>query len=198
MRPVRSQGPPTTSSRMDRRRMAKFRLMAEQASPPDRAERSEQSDRTQRPAPVGGAATDEASEPNLGEIMGQLARSLQEEHGDVEATLEIITSAAVGNIRGAEHCTVSYVVGRREVEPRAATGQIPQRIDEMQNRLREGPCLDAIWEQETVRIDDMRSEDRWPRYAAEAVQLGVLSSLSFQLFVTGDNLGALNLYAEQP
>jgi hypothetical protein len=55
-----------------------------------------------------------------------------------------------------------------------------------------------VWEQRTVRIEDMRTEQRWPRFAAEAVRLGVLSSLSFQLFVEGDDLGALNLYARAP
>ena len=44
----------------------------------------------------------------------------------------------------------------------------------------------------------MRTEQRLPRFAAEAVRLGVLSSLSFQLFVEGDDLGALNLYARAP
>ena len=44
----------------------------------------------------------------------------------------------------------------------------------------------------------MRTEQRLPRFAAEAVRLGVLSSLSLQLFVEGDNLGALTLYARAP
>ncbi|WP_232807111.1 GAF and ANTAR domain-containing protein [Geodermatophilus chilensis] len=68
----------------------------------------------------------------------------------------------------------------------------------MQERLQEGPCLDAVWEEETVRVEDMRTETRWPRFAAGAVELGALSSLSFQLFVEGDGLGALNLYAREP
>jgi len=135
---------------------------------------------------------------DLGEVMGQVARSLQEEYGDVEGTLQTLTETAVGIVPGAEDCTITYVTGRRRVEPRAATGDLPQQVDEMQDRLQEGPCLDAVWEQETVRVDDMRTETRWPRFAAEAVALGVLSSLSLQLFVEGDNLGALNLYARRP
>ena len=166
---------------------------------PRRAARSRESDEGQQPAPASG---DGAGAPgaagNLGEVMGQVARTLQEEHGDVEATLQTITATAVGAVPGAEECTISYVTGRRSVEPRASTGDLPRRVDEMQDRLQEGPCLDVIWEQKTVRIDDMRTETRWPRFTAEAAELGVLSSLSFQLFVQGDNLGALNLYARQP
>ncbi len=97
---------------------------------------------------------------------------LQEAHGDVEGTLRTITTTAVGAVPGSEECSISYVVGRRTVETRAATAELPQRVDEMQNRIQEGPCLDAVWEQRTVRIDDMRSEERWPRFAAEAAELG--------------------------
>lgn len=42
----------------------------------------------------------------------------------------------------------------------------------------------------------MRTEQRWPEFAKRAVDLGVGSMLSIQLYVTGDNLGALNLYSE--
>jgi len=169
------------------------------AGEPRRAERSRESGEDQRPAPASGDGEGTpGAEGNLGEIMGQVARSLQQEHGDVEATLQTITATAVGAVSGAEECSISYVAGRRSVEPRAATGDLPRHVDEMQSRIQEGPCLDAIWEEQTVRIDDMRAEERWPRFAAEAVELGVQSSLSLQLFVQGDNLGALNLYAREP
>jgi hypothetical protein len=44
----------------------------------------------------------------------------------------------------------------------------------------------------------MRTETRWPSFAREAQQRGVLSSLSFQLFLRSENLGALNLYSDEP
>jgi len=66
--------------------------------------------------------------------------------------------------------------------------------DELQTELDDGPCLRAVWEQQTVRIPDMATESRWPRFAAAAIHAGVGAMLCFQLFVEGDNLGALNLY----
>jgi len=68
-------------------------------------------------------------------------------------------------------------------------------MDELQTELDDGPCLTAIWEQETVHIPDMATESRWPRFAAAAAQAGVGAMLCFQLFVHGDTLGALNLYS---
>jgi GAF domain-containing protein len=130
--------------------------------------------------------------------MGQVARSLQEEHGDVEGTLRAITHAAVGSVPGTDEAGITLVLDRRKVESRAPTGDLPREIDRAQERLGEGPCLDAVFEHPTVRIGDIGDEDRWPRFTAEAADLGVRSMLSFRLFVTGGNLGALNLYSAHP
>jgi hypothetical protein len=52
-----------------------------------------------------------------------------------------------------------------------------------------------VYEQQTVRLPDMTTEQRWPNFTGRTADLGVLSMLSFQLFVQKDNLGALNLYS---
>ncbi|MGY5885827.1 ANTAR domain-containing protein [Modestobacter lacusdianchii] len=130
--------------------------------------------------------------------MGQVARELQQEHGDVGATLEAITRSAVTSVPGADDCGITLVTGRRKVESRAPTGDMPREVDVLQDRLGEGPCLDAIYEQVTVRIDDLGAEERWPSFTEGAAGLGIGSMLSFQLFVTSGNLGALNLYARHP
>jgi GAF domain-containing protein len=104
----------------------------------------------------------------------------------------------VNAVPGTDECGITLVTERRHVESRAPTGDLPRVIDQLQERLGEGPCIDAVWEQATVRIEDMVTEQRWPRFAAGARDSGVGSMLSFQLFVTGDNLGALNLYSGRP
>jgi GAF domain-containing protein len=141
---------------------------------------------------------DDALPPNLGEVMGRLARALHDEHGDVGKTLEAITAAAVRSVPGTGECGITLVSGRKRVESRAPTGELPRTVDGIQERLGEGPCLSAVYEQQTVRMEDLRTEQRWPHFAAEVADLGVGSMLSFQLFVTGGNLGALNLYAGRP
>ena len=135
---------------------------------------------------------------SLGDAMSQVARQLQEEHGDVEATLRGITESAVVTIPGAAECGISYVTGRSKVEPRAWTSALPKDVDSLQNRLHEGPCLDAIWENRLVRVDDVGADERWPQFGLHAPPLGVGSMMCFQLFVEGDNLGALNVYGREP
>jgi GAF domain-containing protein len=134
----------------------------------------------------------------LGDAMSRVAREFQEVHGDVEGTLQAITSAAARTIPHVDECGITYVIGRKKVEPRASTGDLPRDIDALQDRLGEGPCLDAIREGDLVRVDDVGADDRWPDFARDAAALGVGSMVCFRLFVEGDALGALNLYSRHP
>jgi GAF domain-containing protein len=172
-------------------------MPASDRSEPDRAERSSQSDGPQEQAASSGPGPDEPIPADLGELMGQMARSIQQEHGDVAATLQAITSAAVRALPGATSASTSLVTGRT-VESRAATGALARAIDSLQTELGEGPCLDALREASTVRVEDFTAEHRWPEFSRRAAECGAGSSISFQLFVEGDNLGALNIYARRP
>jgi GAF domain-containing protein len=61
-----------------------------------------------------------------------------------------------------------------------------------------GPCIDAGTGGVVLRIDDMRTEQRWPDYAAEAAGHGVLSSLAIPLPYQGSVIGALDTYSGRP
>ena len=65
----------------------------------------------------------------------------------------------------------------------------------MQEEVGEGPCLETAFDQHTVLVPDLATDERWPRFSRRAAELGVRSMLSFQLYVEGDNLGALNLFS---
>ncbi|MCZ2827544.1 GAF and ANTAR domain-containing protein [Modestobacter sp. VKM Ac-2986] len=142
---------------------------------------------------TGSAQTGES----LGDVLSRVARELQHEHGDVEGTLQGITRAAVDTVPGADECGISYVVRRRDVQPRAWTSDLPRELDALQGTLGEGPCLDAIWDHRVVSVPDVAGEGRWPQFTRGAAARGVGSLLCFQLFVEGDALGALNLYARR-
>jgi GAF domain-containing protein len=133
----------------------------------------------------------------LGDLMGEVARTLQGEHGDVDAMLAAITAAAVTNVPGTDSCGISLVLDRRRVESRAPTAELPRVLDALQDALGEGPSLSTVRDEQTVHVDDMASERRWPRFAAEAARLGVGSMLTLRLFVGGSSLGGLNLYARR-
>ena len=134
---------------------------------------------------------------DLSQRLADLARDMQRQ-GDAAAVMEVIVSTAVGMVPGAEDASISLVQGRRRVVSAAATGDLSRRVDDLQEETRQGPCMDAMYEHETIRVDDLPSDQRWPELARRARELGVSSMLCFQLFVEGDDLGALNLLARQP
>ena len=126
----------------------------------------------------------------------ELARALQQPD-DPDRTFAAIVQAAVQLIPGVDEASISVVVGRTRVTSEAPSGELARAVDALQDELGQGPCLDAAYEQQTVRVADMASETRWPRFAERASQAGAAGMLSFQLYVEGDNLGALNLYSRQ-
>ncbi len=133
----------------------------------------------------------------LAETFADVARALLGED-DVQATLTKITALAVETIDGCDHAGVSLIEGRKITTP-AATDDVPVQVDAIQYETDQGPCLDAIREHESFRIDDLATEDRWPKFSRRAAEeTGVASMLSFRLFAEGDTMGALNLYSKQP
>lgn len=130
----------------------------------------------------------------LAKRLGNLARQLQRDD-DPEHLLHAMVSAAIELIPGVEEGSISVVMARRRVESRAPSSELAKHMDALQSELGEGPCLEAIYEHQTVRVTDMSTESRWPRFAERAFAAGTGSMLCFQLYVEGDNLGALNLYA---
>ena len=139
----------------------------------------------------------EAGWNELAGKLGELAGSLQEEKG-LEHTLDAIVHAAAETVPGADEASITAVVGRRTVQTTAATGARPRAVDQAQYETGQGPCLTSLYEQETLRLPDMHTERRWPDFAARASELGIRSMLAVQLYVQGDNLGALNLHSRQP
>jgi hypothetical protein len=126
--------------------------------------------------------------------LSSIARDLSEA-ATTHDTLVAIVQAAVALVPGCDEGSISVVLGRSQVTSEAASGDLPRRVDELQERLGQGPCLDAVYEQETVRVSHMALDERWPVFAPLAVAEGAAAMLSFQLYVADDNLGALNLFS---
>ncbi len=133
----------------------------------------------------------------LAERMAELSRSTSVPRSTRDV-LTVVTDAAVELI-GAVDAAGILLIGRGgRFESLAGTSEISQKIDALQERLGEGPCIQAALHSTLLRSDDFRTESRWPRYAAGAVELGVLSGMSFKLYAADRTAGALNLFSFRP
>jgi GAF domain-containing protein len=100
--------------------------------------------------------------------------------------LPIPTQVSVTLITGDKPSTVAF------------TNDTAVALDERQYEAERGPCLDAAASGTMIGIPDIATDTRWPRFAATAAELGVLSSLSVPLPVQREITGALNFYATEP
>ena len=80
----------------------------------------------------------------------------------------------------------------------ACTDPLASQADEIQFRTGDGPCFHAMRHAQVVRIDDLATDRRWPRFSRQAAALGVRSCLAVPLFEDNEPAGALTLYARRP
>ena len=132
--------------------------------------------------------------------MAQWLRNLQHRSAIGHfATLEELTAGAAEAIPGADYVAITVVDRKGGFRTVGATHPCAALMDKIQETHREGPCVAAAWEYRTMRIEDLSTDRRWPRYCRDAVaHTPIRSVLSFQLFTEANAMGALNFYAERP
>jgi GAF domain-containing protein len=130
---------------------------------------------------------------SLGALHQELARVVLADRALDEVLTEIVQIARRA-IPGSEASSITLIREDRGFTA-AFDGQIAMDADELQYERGYGPCLDAGRSGALFVVQDMKSEDRWPDYAAHVAELGVRSSLSVPLPFQGATIGALNNYS---
>jgi GAF domain-containing protein len=115
----------------------------------------------------------------------------------IDEVLQEIAEVANLALGGAESTSITLIRGGRPFTA-AHVGQLALDADELQYEQGHGPCMDAGRNGAVLLVRDMRSDDRWPDYAARVTGRGVGSSMSTPLPYQGATIGALNVYASAP
>jgi transcriptional regulator with GAF, ATPase, and Fis domain len=132
----------------------------------------------------------------LNDQLAQAARAMQSEV-DTQHTLERAVAVATQIVAGCDFAGVSIVHRNRPIDTPAQTNDVVERVDRLQYEVQQGPCLDAIWDHETVHSRNLSQEGRWPDWAPKVAELGISSMLCLQLYTSADTLGALNLLSRE-
>lgn len=118
---------------------------------------------------------------------------------DSETVVAELAEHAAAEIPGAQYAGITLTRNAKEIETPAATHHWPLLLDKIQQRHLEGPCLTAAWEEKTIHVVDLETDDRFPKYREDALaETPIRSIMAFQMFIAGKTLGALNVYSEQP
>lgn len=111
-------------------------------------------------------------------------------------TLDAIVQATSASIPQFAHVSISQRHRDGTIETKAGTDQLVWELDALQYDLREGPCVEALEENEPmVVVEHLPRQQRWPRYIPAAARKGVRCQVGIQLFRDGRHAGGLNLYS---
>jgi len=117
--------------------------------------------------------------------------------GDLDATLERITAAAVEVLPDVQYASITVKHADGSLETVAPTDDVLLGIDAAQYELQEGPCYEAAADTVHVTAPDLAEDERFPAYAPVAVKAGIRAQAGIRLFQTDESNGALNLYSEK-
>lgn len=122
----------------------------------------------------------------------------------VPAVLNRICNLAVETVDACDMASISLLEKGSKVRSVGATHEMVVRLDEVQYATDQGPCIHAAEavaggdDNRVYAIEDTRSSELWPAFAAAAAEDGVRSLLAFALGVGEASVGALNLYSFEP
>src|SRR5580658_2642236 len=114
----------------------------------------------------------------------------------VTETLRQVIELAAATIEGCDFAGI-FLVENDVVTSPIHNDPLVDEVDDLQNELGEGPCLDAIEHRLIFYAGDLVEEDRWPQFSRRATAAGIRSVLALPLPTDGES-GALNLYARFP
>jgi hypothetical protein len=103
--------------------------------------------------------------------------------------------AAVEVLPAVEYASITVKHSDGRLETVAPTDDVLWGVDAAQYELQEGPCYDAATETAHVISPDLATDQRFPRYAATAVAVGIRAQAGLRLFDAPKSQGALNLYS---
>ena len=127
-----------------------------------------------------------------------LARDLAEQP-DKDATVLRLLELVVG-ATGCSAAAIAHLSSRGDLFFGHATDPVLNaEISAISTGTAEGVAWQALHERRTVRVEDLATEDRWPKYTTQMRQrTPVRSALGHCLIVDNLVLGAMLLYSTQP
>lgn len=133
----------------------------------------------------------------LSGAIGRIRRLLLTEE-KVDAAVHRLARAIKDSVPGTIGAGVSVLDSQGRRTSHGATDRVVEEADALQYELGEGPCLTAWAAEESILVEDVRTDDRWPRWSAAVQGLPIRSVVSAALVADKESVGALKVYAALP
>lgn len=137
-----------------------------------------------------------AIDPSVREAIDALARHVQRP-ADVQEGLRLLVLSVTETIAGVDFASITLRHPDGHVETIAPTDPMAVELDQLQYDLREGPCYEAVSQDDRILVaTDVAHDARWPRFGPGAASLGIGAMMAFELAADDTRQAALNLYAK--
>jgi hypothetical protein len=81
----------------------------------------------------------------------------------------------------------------------ATTHPLAEQVDAIENAVGEGPCIEALEDNDLIHAPDLANDTRWPQFAERAVaETPARSMFGVRVVLPGGDRGALNFYSDRP
>lgn len=124
----------------------------------------------------------------------QIARPPGAARSELDRLLLALARRVQGQTEGADGAGVTVLLG--EGSAFVGSNAFTERVDEVQYRLDQGPCLTAVAEGRVVRSHRIGTgERRWPDFTPRAAALELRSVVSAPIRAGDELIGSINLYS---
>jgi diguanylate cyclase (GGDEF)-like protein len=135
-------------------------------------------------------------EEQLSEVLSEFARTLATDF-PIQSILDHLVQRIV-DVLPISAAGVTLIAPGTKPRYVAASSESAFRFEQLQTELGEGPCLEAYRTGRAVAVADLNEEDRFPNFAARAIEEGLAGVFTFPLHHGQERMGALDLYRTIP
>jgi GAF domain-containing protein len=98
------------------------------------------------------------------------------------------------SLLGADAAGLLLTDQRGSLQLVSASNEQAQVVELFQLQADQGPCLESFRTGQQVRVDDLATEVRWPRFTSRARENGFAAVHALPMRLRGEVVGALNLF----
>ena len=132
------------------------------------------------------------AETSLSDVFVELADTLVDDF-DVMDFMHVLTERCV-QILGVSAAGLLLADDDGVLQVMAASSEPCRRLEAFQVQTDEGPCVDCFASGQPVAVPDLSSSDRWPRFAAAALEAGYRSVHAVPMRLRIQTIGALSFF----
>lgn len=141
--------------------------------------------------------TEDRISGNVLHVFVELAESLRSNH-DVVDTMDILVQATVEHTSADQAAVVLADEGGR-LHVAASSSERSVEVEEAQIGTNEGPCLECVTTGKLIEVENISaSSERWPTFAATALEAGLGAALAIPMPAGGKIIGGMNVFLNKP